>query len=71
VKNYSIVGLHWGPYNRCAPEAARTCHRELATLAGSGAIRPLGSGGPALPDVAAGVQRLADGETVGWVVYVA
>ncbi|WP_433566188.1 NADPH:quinone oxidoreductase family protein [Nocardia sp. CA-151230] len=68
VKNYSIVGLHWGLYNAHDPAAVVECHRELTRLAATGAIRPLVSERLALADIADGVQRLADGKTVGRVV---
>lgn len=69
VKNYSIVGLHWGLYNVQDPAAVARCHAELTALADAGGIRPLVSERLALADVAAGIQRLADGTTVGRVVY--
>jgi NADPH2:quinone reductase len=69
VKNYSIVGLHWGLYNRFDPQAVAACHRDLTRLAAEGGVRPLVSERLALADVAAGVQRLADGVTVGRVVH--
>ena len=69
VKNYSIVGLHWGLYNRFDPPAVAECHRDLTRLAAEGAVRPLVSERLALESVADGVQRLADGGTVGRVVY--
>jgi NADPH2:quinone reductase len=69
VKNYSIVGLHWGLYNRFDAAAIQQCHHELAELADAGTVRPLVSERLALPEVAAGVQRLADGGTVGRVVF--
>jgi NADPH2:quinone reductase len=69
VKNYSIVGLHWGLYNRYDPTAVRECHRELSELAERGDVRPLVSERLPLDAVADGVQRLADGTTVGRVVY--
>ncbi|MGV9661815.1 NADPH:quinone oxidoreductase family protein [Nocardia niigatensis] len=68
VKNYSIVGLHWGLYNAHDPAAVSECHRELTRLAAAGAIRPLIGERLTLADVADGVQRLADGKTVGRVV---
>ncbi|MEU4480959.1 NADPH:quinone oxidoreductase family protein [Micromonospora sp. NPDC023966] len=70
VKNYSIVGLHWGLYHRHDPAAVAECHRALTALAAQGAVRPLVSERLPLDEVAAGVQRLADGSTVGRVVYV-
>ena len=36
VKNYSIVGLHWGLYNRHDPAAVQVCHRDLTGLADQG-----------------------------------
>jgi NADPH2:quinone reductase len=71
IKNYSILGLHWGLYNKYAPETVAECHRDLLRLCTAGAIRPLVSERLALADVAEGVQRLADGVTVGRVAYVA
>ncbi|MEU5790591.1 NADPH:quinone oxidoreductase family protein [Micromonospora purpureochromogenes] len=70
VKNYSIVGLHWGLYHRYDPAAVAECHRALTALAAQGAVRPLVSQRLALDEVADGVQELADGITVGRVVYV-
>ena len=70
MKNYSIVGLHWGPCNRY----------DRRPWLSATAISPRWlSGAPcgrwiserlALDEVADGVQRLADGGTVGRVVYV-
>jgi NADPH2:quinone reductase len=69
IKNYSIVGLHWGLYNLYDPPAVQECHRALSELSDRGLIAPLVSERLALADIASGVQRLADGETVGRVVY--
>ncbi len=70
VKNYSIDGLHWGLYATKAPALLGECHRELTELADRGVVRPLVSERIALADVADGIQRLADGTTVGRVVMV-
>lgn len=69
IKNYSIVGLHWGLYNLYDPAAVLECHRALTELAGQGLVAPLVSERLSLEAVADGVQRLADGSTVGRVVY--
>ncbi|MFT4287203.1 NADPH:quinone oxidoreductase family protein [Nocardioides sp.] len=69
IKNYSIVGLHWGLYNQYDPAAVRECHQALTELADQGLIAPLVSERLPLGQVADGVQRLADGVTVGRVVY--
>ena len=71
VKNYSVLGLHWGLYQRRDPAAVRLCHAELVRLADRGVVAPLVSERLALDDVADGVQRLADGATVGRVAFVA
>ena len=69
IKNYSIVGLHWGLYARYEPAALTECHSALTGLAAAGAIRPVVSERLPLPEMAGGVQRLADGLTTGRVVY--
>ncbi|GGW44194.1 oxidoreductase [Streptomyces lucensis JCM 4490] len=70
VKNYSIVGLHWGLYNTKNPELIRHCHDRLTELAAQGAIRPLVSERVPLDGAAAAVQRVADGVTTGRVAVV-
>jgi NADPH2:quinone reductase len=52
-----------------APELVGECHAELTRLADAGLIAPLVSERLALADVPDGLQRLADGVTVGRVVY--
>ena len=70
VKNYSIVGLHWGLYTTKDPALVRACHDQLSKLAADGMVRPLVSERLDLDAVADGLQRLADGTTVGRVAYV-
>ncbi|MFH8565606.1 NADPH:quinone oxidoreductase family protein [Streptomyces sp. NPDC017988] len=65
VKNYTIMGLHWGLYNTKEPRAIRRCHEELTELATKGAIKPLVSERVPMADAAAAVQRVADGVTTG------
>lgn len=68
VKNYSIMGIHWGLYNTKNPAAVDDCHRDLLKLADAGAISPFVSERFSIDGVPAGLQRLADGKTVGRVV---
>ncbi|MCT2588889.1 NADPH:quinone oxidoreductase family protein [Streptomyces sp. N2-109] len=68
VKNYTILGLHWGLYNRREPAAVDACHEELAKLAAQGAISPLISERVPLASAAEAVQRVFDGVTTGRVV---
>lgn len=70
IKNYSIVGLHWGLYNQRDPALVRHCHDELTALANSGAAVPIVSERISLDDVPTALQRLADGATTGRVVMV-
>ncbi len=70
IKNYSVVGLHWGLYQTKDPQSIRDCHVQLGKLVADGLIRPLIGERLALDQVAAGMQRLADGSTVGRLVFV-
>jgi NADPH2:quinone reductase len=70
VKNYSIVGLHWGLYTTKDPALVRRCHQELSELVTRGVVKPLVSERLTLDAVADGLQRLADGTTIGRVAYV-
>jgi NADPH:quinone reductase len=69
VKNYSIVGLHWGLYQQRDPGAIVDCHAELTRLVAAGSIRPLISERLTLADVPDGLRRLAAGTTIGRVVF--
>ncbi len=69
VKNYSIVGLHWGLYRTKDPQAIGECHRQLTKLVAEGAIRPLVSERLSLDDVPATLDKLAHGDTVGRIVF--
>ncbi|MFE9421528.1 NADPH:quinone oxidoreductase family protein [Kitasatospora sp. NPDC006697] len=68
VKNYTLLGLHWGLYAAKDPAAVRDCHRELTALADSGVIRPLVSERLPLEGAADAVQRVLAGRTTGRVV---
>lgn len=70
VKNYSILGLHWGLYNTKDPKLVLRCHEELTELAARGGIKPLVSERVPLSGAAAAVQRVADGVTTGRVAVV-
>ncbi len=68
VKNYSIVGLHWGLYNTKDPAAVRACHDELTRLAAQGVVKPLVSERVPMAEAANAVQRVADGTSTGRIV---
>ncbi|MFE0445606.1 NADPH:quinone oxidoreductase family protein [Streptomyces fungicidicus] len=65
VKNYAILGLHWGLYNTRNPKLVQHCHERLSELAARGAIKPLVSERVPLAGAADAVQRVADGVTTG------
>ncbi|MFF9349437.1 NADPH:quinone oxidoreductase family protein [Streptomyces sp. NPDC014734] len=68
LKNYSILGLHWGLYATKDPAAVRACHDELTRLVAQGVVEPLVGERVALDGAAEGVQRVADGASVGRIV---
>lgn len=41
VKNYTLLGLHWGLYRAHTPELVRACHDELVAWVLEGRIAPL------------------------------
>ncbi|MCO4699833.1 NADPH:quinone oxidoreductase family protein [Streptomyces sp. RO-S4] len=65
IKNYAILGLHWGLYNTRNPKLVQHCHEQLTDLAARGAIKPLVSERVPLAGAADAVQRVADGVTTG------
>ncbi len=68
IKNYSILGLHWGLYKTKIPELMTHCHATLSQLAQDGVAVPLVSERIGLNELPDALQRLADGTTVGRVV---
>ncbi|MEU9559152.1 NADPH:quinone oxidoreductase family protein [Streptomyces fumanus] len=70
VKNYAVLGLHWGLYNTKNPELVQHCHEQLTELAARGAISPLVSERVPLDRAAAAVQKVADGTSTGRIAVV-
>lgn len=70
VKNYGILGLHWGLYRDKAPHLVRECHTELSRLADEGAAVPLVSERVPLADLPGAMDRLGGGDSVGRLVLV-
>lgn len=68
VKNYSVVGLHWGLYRTKDPAVIEETHDALMTLYARGAIRPLVSAELPLEEAPAALTRLSGRGTVGKVV---
>jgi NADPH2:quinone reductase len=68
VKNYSIVGLHWGLYRKMDPTVIPDTHVALMDLWERGVIDPLIGAELPMSEAPAALARLADRGTVGKVV---
>ena len=68
VKNYSVVGLHWGMYRTVDPQVVADAHAALTRLYEAGSIRPLVSERVPMAEAPAALARLASRGTVGKVV---
>jgi len=65
VKNYSVLGLHWGLYRQRAPLLVQQCTSELLGLYAEGKIRPhVGRRAP-LAEAVAVLQAVASRQTTG------
>lgn len=71
VKNYSIVGLHWGLYLSRDHAVADEAHARLSAWAADGVIKPVVSERLAFEDAADGLARLGAGQTTGRIVVLA
>ncbi len=68
VKNYSVVGLHWGLYRTHDPARIGMVHEELCRLFADGAIEPLVGQTLPLDSAPQAMAAIADRGTVGKVV---
>jgi len=68
IKNYAVVGVHWGLYNVMNPQLVRDTHAELLRLYEAGEIDPLISETVALDGVPAALARLGSRGTYGKLV---
>ena len=68
VKNYSVVGLHWGLYTRRAPELLPAAQAALLDLYASGKIKPLISAHVSLADAPKALAMVAAGKSTGKVI---
>lgn len=69
LKNYSILGLHWGYYQTMRPSVIAQGYAELARMAADGDIKPLISRRLDRDELPAGLTELAEGRTVGRLVW--
>ncbi|MDP9391296.1 MAG: NADPH:quinone oxidoreductase family protein [Actinomycetota bacterium] len=70
VKNYSVVGLHWGLYRKYDPAMFGMVHEQLTRLVEEGHIDPLVGESLPLDQAPQALAKLADRSTVGKVVLV-
>jgi NADPH2:quinone reductase len=71
IKNYAVVGVHWGLSRRKEPHLLREIHDDLLKLADAGAIKPLiGEEIPFDGDVPRALEALASRGTIGKIVVV-
>ena len=68
IKNYSVVGVHWGAYSKHEPAINDVIHDELMALHATGRIDPLVSEVVGLGDAADALTRLGGRGTVGKIV---
>lgn len=68
VKNYGVLGLHWGRYHVTHLELVRSVQAELDELVASGAVRPLVTEWLGMAGAPDGITRLAAGSTIGRLV---
>jgi NADPH:quinone reductase len=70
VKNYSVVGLHWGLYRKYDPAVFGMVHEQLTRLVDEGHVDPLVGETLPLDQAPQALAKLADRSTVGKVVLV-
>lgn len=68
VKNYSVVGLHWGLYTRRAPELIPPAARALLDLYEAGTIKPYISTRMPLKHAPRALATVAEGRSMGKVI---
>lgn len=70
VKNYSVLGLHWGLYLERDHAVAEDAHRQLTEWVSAGLVRPAVSEVVPFEQAAAALARLGAGQTTGRVVVI-
>lgn len=68
IKNYSVVGLHWGLYARRAPELIPPATRALLDLYEAGKIKPYISTRLSLSQAPRALAMVAEGKSTGKVI---
>jgi NADPH:quinone reductase len=65
VKNYGVLGLHWGLYRMQDPEAVQATQRELFRLYAAGKVKPLISERLPLSEAPQAMQKVASRGSIG------
>ena len=68
VKNYSVVGLHWGAYRHNDPEKIEQGWNELIKLYQTGMLKPVIGGSYQMEQVAEAMEFLASRKAIGKIV---
>jgi NADPH2:quinone reductase len=68
VKNYSVVGVHWGLYRRVLPHVVPDIHERLVDLHREGLIDPLIGAEVAFGDAPEGIAMLAERRALGKII---
>ena len=68
IKNYAVVGVHWGMYNLMKPTFIQATHTELMRLHETGQIAPLISRELPMTEVPSALASLATRGTWGKLV---
>jgi len=68
IKNYSVVGLHWGNYRQHNPARINEAWKELFKLYETGKIRPVIGGRFAMEKVADAMEFLKSRKAVGKII---
>ena len=70
VKNFSLVGLHWGLYFEKNPQVLQDTQEALARLYAAGKVEPVVSGTYPLNDAKAALDALGARKTTGKIVLI-
>jgi NADPH2:quinone reductase len=68
IKNYSVMGLYWGPYRDRDPALVRRAHDEVVALVQAGTVTPLVMASYPLEQAAIALQSLSGRSTYGRLV---
>ncbi|HEY2704853.1 MAG TPA: NADPH:quinone oxidoreductase family protein [Candidatus Dormibacteraeota bacterium] len=70
VKNYAVVGVHWGLYRRLLPHVVPDIHEHLVDLHREGLIDPLIGAELSFEEAPLGITMLAERRALGKIVVV-